>query len=151
MGGMGYCCRIGSITPHFTATPSRSTSQTFLTDRVPFLLRPIRASTAPVLPRSPSVVSEFARRSPACRPLRHERTQFANVFIEIDNRRADSDTLTPSVIASFTASSRNSFVYSLGDSIHQCLHSSILRNVCVHFFQPTSPWSKGGKSGLPRS
>jgi hypothetical protein len=27
---------------------------------------------------------------------------------------------------------------SLGDSVHQCFHSSILRNVGVHFFQPTS-------------
>jgi hypothetical protein len=32
------------------------------------------------------------------------RTQFANVFIEMDSRRAASDTPTPSVIASFTAS-----------------------------------------------
>jgi hypothetical protein len=30
------------------------------------------------------------------------RTQFANVFIDIDSRRAASDTPTPSVIASFT-------------------------------------------------
>ncbi|WP_407668567.1 RidA family protein [Paraburkholderia dilworthii] len=29
-------------------------------------------------------------------------------------------------------------VHSLRDSLHQCLHSSILRSVGVHFFQPIS-------------
>jgi hypothetical protein len=38
-------------------------------------------------------------------------SRFANVFIDIDNRRAASETLAPSVIASFTTSSRNSSVY----------------------------------------
>jgi hypothetical protein len=39
------------------------------------------------------------------------RTQFPKVFIDINSWRAASDTPTPSVIASFTVSSRNSLVY----------------------------------------
>jgi hypothetical protein len=38
------------------------------------------------------------------------RTQFASAFIDIQSRRAASDTKTLSVIASFIASSRISFV-----------------------------------------
>jgi enoyl-[acyl-carrier-protein] reductase (NADH) len=43
-------------------------------------------------------------------PVFAARTQFSSVFINIEGRRAASDMPTPSVIASFPASSRNSYV-----------------------------------------